>query len=326
VLATEYGLSQDRVRPLIDRAIVHLERAVDLDDGSDLAHANLAKAYQLAGRDDDAAKEAQKTRYIAKYHVAPVLMAAEVYEAMGRTDDAIDTYGQVISMDAGLADSAYWQGTAFRREHFGEILRRSALGINPCTEGAYLVQAHRSDPQASLAGLDDASKGCQLLVFGLPDDLVLRVSYARILSQQGRREDALAHLQFAVNRQPDFGPARTELGRWYQDGDNLSEARHQWVVGSQLDEPESVLLLGDSYPPGQVPPELPGRLSDLLKTTGSSIQNDVYSILYYRMRYGRLSPVLAMIPGDWQTAVPRLYAEMTRAVERWKAGQPSGGG
>ena len=326
VLATQYELSQEKIRPLIDRAIIHLERAVELDGRSDLAHADLAKAYQLAGRDDAAAKEAQKTRYIAKYHVAPVLMVAEVYEALGRTDDAIETYGQVISMDAGLADSSYWQGTAFRRAHFDEILRGSTLGINPCTEGAYLVQAHRSDPQASLDGLDKASTGCQLLVFGLPDDLVLRVNYARILEQQGRRDDAFAHLQFAVKRQPDFGPARTELGRWYEGAGNLDEARHQWVVGSQLDEPESVLLLGDSYPPGEVPSELPGRLGDLLTTTGSSIQNDVYSVLYYRLRYGRLSPVLAMIPGDWQTAVPRLYDEMQRAVQRWKAGQTTAGG
>jgi O-antigen ligase/predicted Zn-dependent protease len=318
-LATQYQQAQEKIRPLIDRAIIHLQRAVALDSRSDLAHANLAKAYELAGRTDDAAAEAQKTRFIARYHVAPVLMVAEVYEDLGRADDAIDTYAQVISMDAGLADSAYWQGTPFRREHLDEILQRSALGINPCTYGAYLVQARRSDAQASLAGLDEASIGCQLLVFARPDDLVLRVSYAEILEQQGRADDALGHLQFAVKRQPDFGPARTELGRWYQIAGDIASARHQWVVGSQLDEPESVVLLGDSYPAGDMPAGLTGQLESLLATTGSSIQNDVYSVLYYRMRYGRLSPVLAMIPGDWQTAVPRLYADMSAALERWKA-------
>jgi O-antigen ligase/Tfp pilus assembly protein PilF len=325
-LATEYEQSPDKVRGLIDRAIIHLQRAVALDDRSDLAHANLAKAYQLAGRTDDAAAEAQRTRVIARYHVPPVLMAAEVYEDLGRADDAVDTYAQVISMDAGLADSAFWQGTAFRREHLDEILQRSAMGVNPCTYGAYLVQTRRSDPQASLAGLDDASNGCQLLVFARPDDLVLRVSYAKILEQQGRTEDALGHLQFAVKRQPDFGPARTELGRWYQAAGDLAAARHQWVVGSQLDEAESVMLLGDSYPPGDMPAGLTGQLESLLSTTGSSIQNDIYSVLYYRMRYGRLSPVLAMIPGDWQTAVPRLYTEMSAALERWKAAEGGSAG
>jgi predicted Zn-dependent protease len=34
---------------LIDRAVVHLEQAVQLDERSDIARANLARAYQLAG-------------------------------------------------------------------------------------------------------------------------------------------------------------------------------------------------------------------------------------------------------------------------------------
>lgn len=309
-------------RSLLDNAIIHLERAVQLDYRSDLAHANLARAYQLAGRNDDAAAEAQKTRVIARYHVPPVLLAAEVYEDIGRSDDAIDTYGQVISMDAGLADSTYWQDTAFRREHFDEIIKHSSLGFNPCTEGAFLVQAHRSNPSFSLAGLDEAAKGCQFMVFAsFPDDLVLRVNLAKILMWQDRLDDAFGHLEFAVKRQPDFGPARTELGRWYQAKGDLDEARHQWVAGGQLEEPESLLLLGNSYPAGQVPADLPGRLRTLLGGSGTSIQNDVISILYYRLRYGRLSPRLALIPGGWQRAVPRLYAEMAVAAERWHRGQ-----
>jgi len=307
---------------LIENAVIHLERAVSLDYRSDLAHANLAKAYQLAGRPDDAAAEAQKTRVIARYHVPPVLVAGEVYEAIGRTDDAIDTYGQVISMDSGLADSAYWQRTEFRRDHLAEIIKHSSLGFNACTEGAFIVQQHRSNAQAPLDGLDEAAKGCQFMLFAsFPNDLVLRVSMARILMQQGEMDGAFEHLDFAVKKQPDFGPARTELGRWYQAQGNLEEARHQWVVGGQLEEPESLLLLGNSYPAGEVPTELPERMSTLLGGFGSSVKNDIVSVLYFRLRYGRLSPKLALIPGDWERAVPRLYDEMMVASERWRRGQ-----
>ena len=73
---------------------------------------------------------------------------------------------------------------------------------------------------------------------------------------------AFEHLDFAVKRQPDFGPARTELGRWYQAKGNLDEARRQWVLGGQLNEPESLLLLGDSYPTGQVPADVPAAADD----------------------------------------------------------------
>jgi tetratricopeptide (TPR) repeat protein len=112
--------------------VVHLEQAVQLDERSDIARANLARAYQLAGRDDDAAREAQVAR-LAVHHVPPVLAAAEVYEAIGRDDDAIDTYAQVLSMDASLADSTFWEGSPWRREHFDEILAGSSLTLNPCT-------------------------------------------------------------------------------------------------------------------------------------------------------------------------------------------------
>ncbi len=315
--ATAYDAGGRTDDDLLTRARIHLERAVALDSRSDLAHANLARVYQFIGRDADAAAQAQLVR-LAVYHVAPVLVAGEVYEDLGRDVDAISTYGQVISMDAGLANSTFWRNTDFRRKHFDEILKASVIGINPCTLGAFLVEAHRFDAQSSLTGLDDAAKGCQYLLFtGFPNDLVLRVNLARILMQQGDMQVAFGHLDFAVRRQPDFGPARTELGRWYEAQGDLDAARHQWVVGAELDELESARLLGDSYPAGDVPSEVRDRLEALLKTRGSSIQNDIVSVLYYRMRYGRLSPVFGLIPGDWATAVPRPYAEAQAALARW---------
>ncbi len=318
--ATAFQDTQKKDRALIDAAIVHLQRAVALDYRSDLAHANLARAYALAGRNNDAQAEAKKTRVIARFHVPPVLAAGEVFEMIGDTDDAIDTYGQVISMDSGLADATFWQGTPFRRQHLSAIIDKSSLGYNPCTAGAYLVQAHRSDPQTPLDGLDKASQGCQLLLFSLPNDLTLRVSFAKILMQQGKMDDARGHLEYAVNRQPDFGPARTELGRLYQLQGNVTKARDEWVVGGQLEEAESILLLGNSYPADQVPAVLVDRLQTLLGSSGSSIQNDIVSILYYRLKYGRQSPHFAMIPGDWSQAVPRLYQQMASAVQTWNHG------
>lgn len=315
--ATAYDAGGRTDDALLTRARIHLERAVELDSRSDLARANLARVYAFLGRDADAAAQAQITR-LSTYHVAPVLVAGEVYEDLHRDADAISTYGQVISMDAGLANSTFWQGTEFRRTHLDEILKASVIGINPCTFGAYLIEGHRFDPQSSLAGLDEAAKGCQYLAFtGAANDLNLRVNLGRILMQQGDLPGAFGHLEYAVNRQPDFGPARTELGRWYQAQGDINAARHQWVVGAQLEELESAVLLGNSYPAGQVPSQVRDRLEELLKTRGSSIQNDIVSVLYYRMRYGRLSPVLALIPGDWSTAVPRPYADAQAALVRW---------
>jgi O-antigen ligase/tetratricopeptide (TPR) repeat protein len=301
---------------LLDAAILHLERAADIDPRSDIARANLARAYQLAGREEDAAREAQISR-LAAHHVTPVLAAAEVYEDMGYEQEAVETYGQVLSMDASLADSEFWQMTDFRRDRYDDILAASIIGLNPCTNGALVVEQGHRDPAAAPAGLDDLEEGCKLLALGSPNDLVVRVALAKILMAQDKPDEAREHLQFAVDRQPDFGPARTELGRWYAAIGDLEEAKQQWVRGAELEQAESVMLLGETYPAGEVPASLRDDLKDLLNASASSVRNDLISVLYYRVRYQRLSPVSAMIDGDWRFAVPRLYIEMEQTLARW---------
>jgi O-antigen ligase/tetratricopeptide (TPR) repeat protein len=317
--ATAYDQSGRTNDSMLSAAIIHLERAAALDAHSDLAVANLARVYAWAGRDDDAAREAQLTR-LATYHVAPVLVAGEVYEDLGRDEDAISTYGQVLSMDAGLANSTFWQNTPWRRDHYSQILSASTVGYNPCTLGSFIVEGKRYNAASSIGGLEDALRGCQQVAFlGGSTDLLVRVSLARMLMETGDMDGALGHLEYAVDRQPDFGPARTELGTWYDRQGNRDEARHQWVIGAQLGEPESARLLGDTYAAGAVPVEIRDRLDELLKTTGSSIQNDIVSVLYYRMRYARLSPVFALIPGDWAAAVPLPFAAQRADLARWDA-------
>jgi O-antigen ligase/tetratricopeptide (TPR) repeat protein len=335
--ATAFDTTGRTNEELLRSAIVHLERAAEIDPRSDLARANLARAYALAGRDDDAAEQARLAR-LATYHVTPVLVVGEVYEELGRDEDAVSTYGQVISMDAGLANSTFWQVTPWRRDHYDEILQASTIGINPCTYGAFLVEAHRSEPATSTDGLAEAREGCQFLIFtgGLGNDLLSRVALGKILvelavaeedadARRALREEARGHLDFAVDRQPDFGPARTELGIWHADEGNLDEARRQWSKGAQLEQGESARLLGDSYPAGEVPGEVRRLLEDAIATSGSTVRHDLISILYYRMRYWRLSPVFALIPGTWQDAVPRPYAEWQAALERWDRQAAEGG-
>jgi tetratricopeptide (TPR) repeat protein len=305
-------------RALIDAAVVNLEQAAKIDKRSDIARANLAQAYALAGDRERAAEQAQITR-LAVNHVAPVIAAAEVYELIEDDANAVDAYGQVISMDAGLADSAFWDGSEWRSAHYEDIVDASILALNPCTYGSHIVQVRRHEPAFGEGELEEAEQGCQLLVLSAPNDLTIRVALARIQMELGKMEAARGHLGVAVDRQPDFGPARLELGRWFATSGDIESARHEWVLASDLEQAEAVMLLGDSYRPQDRPADLDDRLEELLATTGSSVQNDLISILYYRARWGRMSPVLAMIPGDWQTATPRLYDDMQATLERWRS-------
>jgi O-antigen ligase/tetratricopeptide (TPR) repeat protein len=331
VYQLQLGIAQatwfDRIgrtdQPLLQAATVHLQRAAQIDPRSELAHANLARAYQFAGRDDDAAAQAQLVR-LATHHVAPVLMVGEVYEDLGRDIDAISTYGQVISMDAGLANSTFWEMTPWRREHYPEILQASTIAYNPCTYGAFLVEAVRTEATVpTTEEITAARDECRYLIFteGLGNDLPSRVALAKMELTVGERDEARGHLDYALSRQPDYGPAHTELGLWHDDGGDINSARSSWLRGGELGEGESLRLLGDTYSPDEVPEQVVARLEELIATTGSSIQNDIVSVLYFRMRFARLSPVYALIPATWQEAVPRPFAEWNAALERWRAAQ-----
>ena len=82
--ATLYDNTGGTDDALLNAARIHLEQAAEIDPRSDLARANLARVYEMLGRDDDAAAQAQITR-LADYHVTPVLLAGEVYEDLGAT-------------------------------------------------------------------------------------------------------------------------------------------------------------------------------------------------------------------------------------------------
>jgi putative inorganic carbon (HCO3(-)) transporter len=270
--ATAFNSTGKKDRSLLDNAIIHLERAVQLDYRSDLAHANLARAYQLAGRDDDAAAEAQKTRVIARYHVPPVLLAAEVYEDIGRTDDAIDTYGQVISMDSGLADSQFWQDTAFRRDNLTDP-QAPSLGLT--LHRGRIPRPGALQPGVLARGPGRSLEGLPVHAFAsFPDDLVLRVSLAKILMQQDRP---------MTPSPPGFRGGRADFARRAQSSaaipgaGNLEEARHQWVVGASS-RARVAAAARQLLPPARCPPTS-RRLQTLLGGSGTSIQNDVISVL-----------------------------------------------
>jgi hypothetical protein len=113
------------------------------------------------------------------------------------------------------------------------------------------------------------------------------------------------------------------LGNWYEERGDVEAARREWLLAGQLEDPEGVLQLGNSYPPGEVPEEVIRKLGELLYLAGSAVQHDLIGILYYRMKFSRGSPVIILIPGDWEQAVPGQYQRMQQALFRWRAGASS---
>jgi O-antigen ligase/tetratricopeptide (TPR) repeat protein len=308
-------------RPLLDQGIEHLERGVALEPRSAVGHANLARAYLLAGRGQEARDSALETMRRAGHDPVVAIAAASVLEEAGSAEEAREAYATAIALDASLAFSPFWSGSDFRRQNFEEIMGRSILPLNPCLVGQQLLLPETS----TNLDLEQAAQDCRLFILGQPENVGARVDLATILLAAGQTQEALAILEDAVARHPDDGAARRALGEWYFRAGDLERARHEWLLGAQLDDPRATVLLGDSYAPAPVPQEVVRRAEDILSFAGTNlavggVQRYLLGILYYRMKFHRESPTVILVPGDWQEALGGPYAALSEALGRWRRG------
>jgi O-antigen ligase/tetratricopeptide (TPR) repeat protein len=297
---------------LRDQAIASLERAVELEPRSALVHANLAMLLAEAGERERARAEALAALRFANGDSSVALAAGTALEQTNYGDDAAQAYSDALLMDASLIDSPFWQGSPYRETRFEDILGRSALVFNSC--------ALLDLPEGALPGRSHTQliRDCEIQVVTMPDAPEPRLALAQELIEQGDLVTARLHIDHILVRQPDSGLARTTLGSWYAAQGDIERARQEWLRAGQLDEVPALVLLGDSYPTGNVPDEVVDALRSRINEVASQAQFPLTSILYYRRSFYRENGHTLLIPGEWQEAVPAAYREARDALERWR--------
>jgi O-antigen ligase/Tfp pilus assembly protein PilF len=300
-----------------DPAIASLKRGLELEPRSAIGYANLARMLVIAGRKDEARDAALQARRYAGADSTVLLAAAGVLEDVG-APEAIPTYGMALSRMPSLADSSFWQGSDFRRTHYQEIIGNSLISLSPCATGTLVAQVGSGGPQATTTGLTTLRDGCREAVAKDPGSLDARVDLAEISMALKDYQTAYDLLTYVTSRQPDLPRARTVMGEWYAAQGDITRARAEWTTGGQLGEAESLLLLGESYPPGQVPPEVVKRLSELAPAVAEGPRDYLIGYLYYRMRFSRESSPIILLPGEWQDAIPGLYDRIQQALQQWQ--------
>ncbi len=301
---------------LLPDAEAQLQRGLELEPRSALGHVNLALLLAAQGDREQAREQALAAIHYANSDVAIVVAAATALEKTGWDNDAIDVYAQALYLDLNLANSPFWRGSQFRQDHFNDILSHSVLVFNACAV-LDLINAGAPVGAADTHALSDCTKH----VLDDQSDQAAKVALGEALIQRNDLEGAFALIDDAVKRQPDFGPARTALGRWYSAKGELAHARAEWLRAGQLNETDALVLLGDTYPAGQVPQQVIDTLRGKLNESASYIQFDLPNILYYRFKFFRAAPVQLILPGDWQQAVPGPYALAQDALKRWAQAQ-----
>ena len=291
----------------LDDALAQLGRGLKMEPRNAIGHANLALLLADALAREQARTEALAAMRFANGDPAIALAAGTALEVSNWGKEAVDAYAQAISMDPNLADSPFWSGSPFRRTEFAEIVRRSSL--DTCA-----VLALTEVVPAAFGDREEALNACRLLVEADPDDTAARVALAAALIDEGELDEAFVPLDETLARRPDFGPARTALGRWYEVQGEVEDARRQWLRAGQLRQPEALALLGDSFAPDTVPPEIVRALRSQL-ADGEPYHS--LGSLYYRRSFYRASPNVLLLPGEWQQATPGALLRARSALVRW---------
>jgi tetratricopeptide (TPR) repeat protein len=302
-----------------DFAIASLQRAVDLEPRSAIGYADLAEMLAAAGRKDEARAAALQAKRFAGADSTLLLVAAGVLEDVGANDEAVQTYALALTRTPSIADSRFWQESDFRRQHYLEIISYSLISLSPCATGNLVAHAGDSGtPSPSRLELPALRNSCSATVFADPGNLGGRIELAEISMALGDYQSAHDLLTYVISRQPDLGRAHTVMGEWYAAQADVTRAREEWTTGGQLDDAESLLLLGESYPAGEVPAEVVERLSKLAPGISGGVRSYAIGWVYYRMKFGRQeSAGNVLLPGDWLDAVPSLYDRIQQALERW---------
>ena len=232
----------------LNEAITHYRQALDIEPGVVQIQSNLGNALVRAGEVDEAIPHLQKALQVDPAYAEAYNYMGNTLMKKGEAGEAISYYQKAIELDTGYADAHNNLGAAFwRNGQLEEAVAhyKQAVAINPgsaemqfnlCNALARNGDWAGAIPsyEAALSTEHDPVKaakvrnnlGGALERIGKSDAafeqftkaVQINESYpeahcnlARMLAQQGQRDEAVAHLKEALRLRPGYEQARQQL-------------------------------------------------------------------------------------------------------------------
>lgn len=186
---------------------------------SHVAHNNIANAWRLEGRLDDAIGEFQKALAI-KPHPKIYANLGGVYRKQGRIDEALATYAQALALDPGSKDATMGRGLVFFVQK--DYAAAEADFLQAIAIDQRYLQAHTNLGATYVAQgrLDEAIREYRIALVINPFFPEAHYNLGVALMELGRADEALEAFAAAVGEAPRFLPARINYGLLlYKSGD-----------------------------------------------------------------------------------------------------------
>ncbi len=208
----------------VDEALVHYQKALEINPDYAEAHVNLGNALLQKGNVDEAIVHYQKALQIEPDYAKAHVNLGSVLFQKGDVDEAIAHFQKALQINPDNAVTCVDLGYALlQKGNVDEAIAQyqTALQINPD-----YAKAHNNLGNALLqkGDLDEAIVHYQKALQINPDYATARNNLGTALLQKGNVDEAIIHYQKALQINPDDAGAYNNLGNALFQKGNVDEA------------------------------------------------------------------------------------------------------
>ena len=267
----------------LDDAIAEYRKAIELEPTLGVAHAELALVLALKNDWDAAEASLEKAFAVEPNNPGIFVVAGSIHGLKGERDKAIEDYERAVALNPKQLDAHDNLGRAYLNKenaakalvHFGEILQHmpdspaGQLGVCLAFTLAgdldhaktSCMRAREVDPQVAVRLRQEAYRltqkdqlkpallRAQAAVFAAPNDAGTWVLYGALLHEAKRKTEAVEKYKQALSIDPDYAPARNNLGHLLRNQGRTDEAIAELKEAVRL-KPDYALAyhnLGEAY-------------------------------------------------------------------------------
>jgi len=221
------------------KALVYYQRAMEINPENATIHYKVAEVLSRSDKQDDLVKaslsieQALKLDRENKYFY---LLAATIYNSLGRFDKAADAYESMMKSVKGTEEYLYEVAAVY--QHAGqpqEAIKaynraQEIFGLNEVSS----IQKLKLLLEAGKSG--EAMAEGEKLLKAFPDEERYLMAFTEVISKHGMRTQAIRYLEDFVERHPEAGGVKMLLAGFYRDT-GLEEKARPFII-SLFENPE----------------------------------------------------------------------------------------
>lgn len=210
------------------KALVYYQRVQEIEPDNATVYYKIADVLSQSSKTEDLAKAATNIDQALKLEKGNkyfYLLAAGIYNTLGKLDKAEDAYEDLLHNIPGTEEYLYELGALYEYDNKADAAIKTynraeaAFGINETSsfekEKVYLGEGKTAEAIAEGKKLADA----------FPDEEKYDVSYADLLARNGKKDVAITYLEGITRQNPDYWSAKMLLAGLYRDSGREDDAR-----------------------------------------------------------------------------------------------------